>query len=96
MAMCLKLYTKKYQIIIIILGQHKDTFEKKIFKVIYTLHFLLKLSTPIFVGVSEQKTFCTHDNCSLIFQPKNTKWHPQRDHFLSGNIQDNVHNFDVN
>ena len=54
MAICLKLYTKKYQIIIIILGQHKDTFEKKIFKVIYTLHFLLKLSTPIFVGVSEQ------------------------------------------
>ena len=39
--------------LIIILDQHKDTFERKIFKIIHNLHFLLKLSTPIFVVVSE-------------------------------------------
>ena len=53
MAICLNLYTKQYQIRIIIFGQHKDTFEKKIFKLIYNLHFLLKLLTPIFAGFSE-------------------------------------------
>ena len=33
-----KLYSKKYQIIIIILGQKKDTFERKVFEIIYNLH----------------------------------------------------------
>ena len=38
MTIRLKLYTKKYQIMITILGQHKDTFEKKVFEIIYNLH----------------------------------------------------------
>ena len=38
MTIRLKLYTKKYQIMIINLGQHKDTFEKNVFKIIYNLH----------------------------------------------------------
>ena len=49
----LKSYTKKYQIIIIILGEYKDTFEKMVFKKIYNLSLFLKLSTPTFVGFSE-------------------------------------------
>ena len=69
----LKTYTKKYQIIIIILGEYKDTFEKKVFKKIYNLPLFLKLSTPTFVGFSEQKTFFKRSNCISIFQPGNTK-----------------------
>ena len=46
MTICLKLYTKKYEIIIIVLGQHKDTFEKKVFKVIYNLHSFFETVNP--------------------------------------------------
>ena len=42
------------------------------------------------------KTFFKHKNCSLIFQPENAKWHPERRCFPPGNIQGKIYNFDVN
>ena len=53
MTICLKLYTNKYEIIIITLGHHKNTFEKKVFKIIYNLQSFFETVNSNIVGFSK-------------------------------------------
>ena len=62
--------------IIIILGQQKDNFEKKVFKTIYNLQSFFETVNLNICRFKWIGNIFKHNICSSIFQSENTKRQP--------------------